>query len=275
MGRRLMIAGAMVGVLGVAGGAIALLGRSGGQVPVIQADDRPIRVKPDDPGGLRIAGLNNEIYGEGETTGKSRLAPPAEAPDPAALRAATAEPRPAARAEPNAAAPREVPAATGKPVPAAAPAPSAGKPAPAAAPASPAAKPNAATPAAQAASAPQTAPPAGSSPPAATPAPVPRTAVPDAGKPATEAEPDRRPGSTVAVQLAAVQSEGAAQAEWRSLRNRMPDLFGVRQPSISRTERDGRTFWRVRTTGFADMAEARSFCDRVRAKGAACAVAAF
>jgi hypothetical protein len=55
----------------------------------------------------------------------------------------------------------------------------------------------------------------------------------------------------------------------------MPDLLVGHQPSFSRTERDGHTFWRVRATGFADVAQAKSFCDHVRAKGAACAVVDF
>jgi SPOR domain len=77
------------------------------------------------------------------------------------------------------------------------------------------------------------------------------------------------------VQLAALTSEEAAHAEWAQLAKKMPDLLNGRQPTYSRTERDGHTFWRVRTSGFADVAQARSFCDRVRAKGAGCAVADF
>jgi hypothetical protein len=77
------------------------------------------------------------------------------------------------------------------------------------------------------------------------------------------------------VQLAALGSEDAARAEWAQLAKKMPELLNGRQPTYSRTERDGRTFWRVRTTGFADVAQARSFCERVRAKNGGCSVADF
>ncbi len=55
----------------------------------------------------------------------------------------------------------------------------------------------------------------------------------------------------------------------------MPDLLNGHQPNYTRTERDGRTFWRVRTSGFGDLAQAHSFCDHVRAKGGGCSVAEF
>jgi hypothetical protein len=77
------------------------------------------------------------------------------------------------------------------------------------------------------------------------------------------------------VQFAALASEEAARNEWRNLSKRMPDLLNGRQPIYTRTERDGRTFWRVRTAGFADVAQARAFCDHVRTKGGGCSVADF
>jgi hypothetical protein len=77
------------------------------------------------------------------------------------------------------------------------------------------------------------------------------------------------------VQLAALPTEDAARSEWQHLAKRMPDLLNGRQPSISRTERSGHVFWRVRTSGFADVAQARAFCDHVRAKGGGCSVADF
>ena len=256
--RRIMIAGGLLGALVVVGGTVALISRSGGEVPVIQADDRPIRVKPENPGGMQIAGVNNEIFGDTDKSSGARLAPAAEAPNPAALRAPPQpEPRPAPRVDVAEPAPKVVPAApTGaKPVARDVPktTPTAGAPA--------------------------TQTPAG---PQASATQAPRTATQEPAKPAQAAPPaattapDKRPANArIAVQLAAVQSEGAAQAEWRSLQKRLPDLLGARQPVFPKTERDGKTFWRVRTAGFTDVAEARGFCERVRAKGAACSVAEF
>ena len=36
----------------------------------------------------------------------------------------------------------------------------------------------------------------------------------------------------------------------------MPDLLHERHAAISKTEHDGQTLWRVRTGGFADVAQA-------------------
>lgn len=264
--RRMFIAGGILGAAIVVGGTVALIGRSGGDVPVIQADQRPIRVKPENPGGLQIAGVNNEIYSDGDTRGGARLAPAAEAPNPAALRAPPPEAQPAETPRPDLlAAPRTAtPPATS----------------PAAAPQTQAAKPAArTTPPAATTGQTASAPPAATAKPA-TPAP---TAAPTAqraepAKPASTPAgdtPARAQGGRISVQLAAVQSQGAAQAEWVALQRRLPDLLGSRQPVFPKTERDGKTFWRVRTAGFSDVAEARGFCERVRAKGAACAVAEF
>ena len=118
--------------------------------------------------------------------------------------------------------------------------------------------------------------------PAVVPAPVvaaPVQAVPAASglavaRPASPVRPvSAVPGRGALVQLAAVGSEGAAQAEWARLSKRMPDLLGGKAASISKVERDGRTMWRVRTGGFADAAAARGFCEQVKAKSAPCVVA--
>jgi len=254
--RRLIIAGGILCGLAVIGTSASLLGRSGGEVPVLLPDDRPIRVKPVDPGGLKIAGLEAGVYGDGQSDDTPRLAPAPEAPNPSALRAPPDPPRPttpqpAAQASTPPQAAAEPPGTTRPEAP----------------------KPQAATtPAARLASAP---PPAVT--PAAAPRPTPDAARPPAtAKPAPQAQPQTKPPpGRFSVQLAAVRSEASAQAEWQALRLRHPDLFGARQPAIMKTERDGKTFWRVRTTGFADLAEARGFCDRVRAKGATCLVAEF
>ena len=77
------------------------------------------------------------------------------------------------------------------------------------------------------------------------------------------------------IQLAAVGSEAAAHTEWQSLQKRLPDVLAGHQPTISKTERDGKTYWRLRTAGFGDVAQAKAACEKVRAKGGACSVAEF
>ena len=72
-----------------------------------------------------------------------------------------------------------------------------------------------------------------------------------------------------------MDSEQGAQAEWQRLAKRLPDLLADKHPVVQRAERDGKPVWRVRTGGFTDMADATSFCARLRAKNAPCTIAAF
>ena len=222
--RALVIAGGIVLGLGLAYAGLSLLSHRSGEVPVVRADDRPIRVKPDNPGGLQIAGANNDIFSGGSDTDGSKLAPAPEVPDPQALR--TQAPAPVAAAVP--------PAAVAPPVVA------------------PAVVPRAE--------------------PAPVPAPAPKVAaVAPAAKPATLAAG----GKPVAIQLAALGSEDAARTEWHILQKRMPELLSGHQPVFSKTERAGKTYWRLRTAGFPDAARAKAACEKIRAKGAACSVAEF
>jgi hypothetical protein len=77
------------------------------------------------------------------------------------------------------------------------------------------------------------------------------------------------------VQLAALASEDAAHTEWAQLAKKLPELLNGRQPNFSRIDRDGHVFWRVRTGGFIDLAQARLFCEKIRAKSTGCTVADF
>lgn len=188
----------------------ALIGGHTAVVPVIEADSRPVRVKPENAGGLQVVGANDQVMG-GRGSSIHSMAPAAEVPAAQALRA-------------------QLPPQPAPPQPA---------------PAEPAAVP---------------APPTASQPPAAA------------------TQPDRLtlpPTTGMLVQLAAVSSEEAAQSEWQRLAKRMPDLLSDRRPVVQRSDRDGRAFWRVRTGGFADTADATAFCARVRMKGGACSIASF
>jgi hypothetical protein len=117
--------------------------------------------------------------------------------------------------------------------------------------------------------------PAPPAPPTAAPAgPAANVAVAGPARQVAAATPAAATGSTQ-VQLAAMDSEAAAKAEWDRLTRRMPDLLGKRQPAVERADHDGHTIWRLRTGGFTDIASATSFCERVRSKGAGCSIASF
>lgn len=214
--RRLLLAAGGLGALLMAGmGTWAFVKRAPTVVPVIEADTRPLRVKPDNPGGMQVTGI------EDANTGAKGMAPAAEVPAPQALRAQLGTAAPPAPVTPAA-----PPATVAVPAPA-----------------------------------------------AAAPAPAPRAVSPvSASAAATRAAV---PGSATLVQLAAVDNEAAAQAEWQRLAKRMPDLLGDRRALLQKAERDGKPIWRVRTGGFADVADATGFCTRVRAKGGHCSIASF
>ncbi len=112
----------------------------GGQVPVVQADQRPVRVKPANPGGMQIPGLSADTGTADASASADKLAPGPETPDPQALARQTPLPAPALSQAPASQPPaaRAVPArpeiGDARPTMiAAAPPPAAAKPAPLAA----------------------------------------------------------------------------------------------------------------------------------------------
>ena len=124
--RMLGIAGGLLAVLAVAGAGwwvFRSLGGGGG-VPVVEADPRPFKVRPDDPGGLRVPNQGELILErpaqraqQGQAPRQPYVAPGAESPDLGGLRAAAqpaARPAPAPAATPQVAPPV---AATAQPTP--------------------------------------------------------------------------------------------------------------------------------------------------------------
>ena len=84
--RRLaLIAGGLGGTLLAVIGGWTLYSHRTSTVPVIQADSGPIRVKPDNPGGMQVAGANEDILSGISGSGSNKLAPPPESPAPQAL----------------------------------------------------------------------------------------------------------------------------------------------------------------------------------------------
>ena len=313
LGRMGKVAGGLaLAAVAVAGGW-SMLGRRPHEIPVIEAPAGPLRVRPENPGGMQLA---NGVDTAPEGTGT--LAPPPEVPQPGALRAqiqagaAAAGLAAGAGAVPAGATPpadqttqgqttqgqttqgrADTPpaspsgAATSGVVPAPPANPAAAAHVVAAAPAvrgaAPSAQPGPA--AGTATSGPVAAGgttqlatagahPAGPRDAASRP---PASAVPDPA--AVAASPDAAPPAAAhvgaTVQLAALDSEQGATAEWQRLQHRMPELLGARRPEVQRAEHDGHPIWRLRTGGFATLAQAAEFCIQVRAKGTGCSIAAF
>ncbi len=245
---------ALLGVVLV--GGWSMLGRRHQDVPLIEAPAGPLRVRPDNPGGMQLA---NGV--ETAAEGAEQLAPPPEVPQPQALRA-------------------QIEAAGGAGGPAVGAAPGAGPggvPAGAAADGAHGQDQDVSGGAMPLTDGPGTGE-AGQEPAPAARAEAgagrtPRVAVRPEGVGAAASAAARAGGA--AVQLAAMESEQAARVEWQRLQRAMPDLLGGRSAEVRRADVDGRAVWRVRTGGFADMAQAAEFCVRVRAKGAGCSIAAF
>ncbi len=239
-----LVAGGIGALLVVTVGGWSLLGHRPDGVPVIEPLPGPVRIRPVDPGGMQV--MSTQVA---QTNGPAAqaLAPGPEAANPQAL-----------QAEVEAARHADAP-------PAAVPAPASG-PAPALGPV---------------VTAPMAAAPVHPQP--ATPVPEASSSgdgngtAPDADASATAPPgPDAAAASTgPAVQLAALDSEAAAQAEWARLAHRAPSLFARHDPAIVAVSRDGRRFFRLRTTGFASAAEAAAFCGRLHGAGIACTVADF
>ena len=97
-------------------------------------------------------------------------------------------------------------------------------------------------------------------------------AIPDPAKSGLAAVPPAPPHKSVLVQLSPAKSEASARAEWDKLARKLPELFGQHRALFLKTNETGSAPWRLRTNGFADPAQAKTFCDKVKAKGGQCTV---
>jgi hypothetical protein len=197
-------------------GASTLLRPAHHGIPVVEPEIGPVRVKPLDPGGMKFSGADiGTTGGEGP-----QLAPAAEQPEIAALKAQL----------------RHVKKELAKQAEAAA----------------------------QAEKLAQAAPPKVAAPAAL-----------DRALATARIVPAPVPAAGTEVQLAAFSSEAAAHAAWASLAQQAPDLLHGHKPDISRVDAAGRIMWRLRTGGFATVADAARFCAKVQASSGSCSIAAF
>ena len=211
MRRMAIIAAGLGGALFLVVATMSMFHRTHHGVPVIEALSGPVRVKPADPGGMKVMGADDAA------PGAEKLAPEAERPQIAALHAKV-----------KAAKGAEVKAAT------------------------------------------EAVTEAGAKPAAIVETPAPQKAAAMMSAPAVAIKP-----SGVAVQLAAFDSADAAEKDWGHLAVKMPELLSMQRPDVIRAQLAGRPVWRLRTGNFATLADAATFCNRLRSHGSDCSIASF
>ncbi|MGE5478317.1 MAG: SPOR domain-containing protein [Bacteroidales bacterium] len=307
-----------LGVAVVAVGAIVATGlhfmggkRAGGPgIPVIKADERPIKIRPDDRGGMQVPNQDKLVYermeqGEGEGAGApqvERLLPSPEqpqvpvkgaaVPDPQARPAGTEVLRPAqpVNTRPPAAvaeAPKPVvpPPVAPAPVQPVVQAPVQPAPLPATGGYVPTQARGGATPApAPAAPPPPAAPAKIAAAPAPAPAPAPAAAPkPAAAPPAPAAAPVAAAAPVVApkalaggdwlIQLGALRTAPDADKEWGRIQRANHDLLATLKPDVVRVELGEKgTFWRLRAGPLSEQA-AKQLCNELKARNQGCIIA--
>lgn len=239
-GVRLVLVLAAVLIAAVAGGGLwYVLERFSGdqEIPLVEADRTPVKVRPDEPGGMQIpnqdiAVLNRPAIGEAaEKPQVETLMPPPEMPLPV--------PPPRLTPVEEAGAPAADPPAVGTGTKLVAPP----LPAPPAAPALPVK--------------PATPPPP--LPPRAEAAPAPSPAV----------APSPAPGAAgYRAQVAAFRSEAAANNKVGQMKTRYADLFGPLPLQVRRVDRGTKgTWYRVQAGAFVERGQATALCEELKRRG--------
>ncbi|MDX1781426.1 MAG: SPOR domain-containing protein [Thalassovita sp.] len=83
-------------------------------------------------------------------------------------------------------------------------------------------------------------------------------------------DPSTIPPGTRLAQLGAYDSAEVARKEWDRMSARFSDFLEDKKRVIQKAESGGRTFYRLRAYGFADISEARRFCSALVAEKAEC-----
>ena len=83
-------------------------------------------------------------------------------------------------------------------------------------------------------------------------------------------DPDSIAPGTRLAQLGAFKTEEIAREEWVRLAGKFEDYLNGKDRVIQRATSGGRTFYRLRAAGFADLGDARRFCSALVAEKAEC-----
>ena len=235
-----LLLGATAIAAAVAGWYIFMGGTSGpvseADVPVISADARPLKARPENPGGMVVPNQDKLIYeglGRGERdTAVERLLPPPEQPKappvqspPVREEAATAPPS-------SASAPPSPPAVSAMPV------------------------------------APVAVPPPAPPPASATAKSAPAVET----LPSAAAARQGAARGEFMIQLAAMGTMDAAQKEWVRLKKASPDLLAAQASDIVKVDLGAKgVFFRLRA-GPMDELSARTLCGQMTKRNAGCMV---
>lgn len=99
---------------------------------------------------------------------------------------------------------------------------------------------------------------------------TPAQAAPAAASGAREIAASEIPAGTRLVQLGAFDSEAVAREEWAKISAQFSDVLDGKSRVIEKAQSGGKTFYRLRAMGFADLSDARRFCAALMAGQAAC-----
>ncbi|WIY24100.1 SPOR domain-containing protein [Parasedimentitalea psychrophila] len=90
------------------------------------------------------------------------------------------------------------------------------------------------------------------------------------GRSTLEVDAASLPAGTRLAQLGAYESADVARAEWDRIYGRFEDYLEGKKRVIQKAQSGGRTFYRLRAMGFADLSGARRFCATLVAGKADC-----
>jgi hypothetical protein len=96
------------------------------------------------------------------------------------------------------------------------------------------------------------------------------TLTPVALEPGLDVDPGTLPAGTRLAQLGAFESPELARQEWDRLATKFGDYMEGKSRVVQKASSGGRSFYRLRAMGFDDLADARRFCSALVAERADC-----